>query len=195
MKIRYLFETPIEHKDAKRRSLDPNLSKLLIFGDERDPEKTLVFFSNFIFQMRRDGSHILARPIVSFQSIRKFSNGINHPDIRIYFKDPKNLNNPIGYGIVFECLTSSGLLYLFKEVKAEGLVFNISVENKIENELEAALAQSIQNHQYERLFLTKIDDYGFFIFFSEDHFSLEILGKREPLTNGLLSCLDLEKRS
>ncbi len=193
----YVLELPIEPKDAKRRGIRSDIGKLLIRFEKNKYEKELILlsFGKLILASKKEGSVIHAQPINSFPDLKDYKEALDRSAINYWLgSNSTEQKKKKSTRLTAECDSAEKCLDVLKTFNAEAIVFFNSKAGDKDIDLEKRLAKAPYFKNYEFPYLEEIDRYDLFIFFAEDHMSLEILGKEYFLINCFIESLKLESR-
>lgn len=194
--LNYILELPINFKDAKRRRLRKDISKLIVKEEGQDDKDTkFVKLGKLIHAFKKTNEIFYAMPISSFSQLGKCKDLLTEKGITCWLdvefteqrsKKPKTL--------IIKCDTEEKYFHLFKIIDAEAIVFYSAKSNDRDTMLDIKLMSASSYGYNEKSYLEQIDKYNFFIFFSESHMSLEVLGFEEPILTCFIKALELEGR-
>lgn len=166
-------EVPINPKDASRRGIDPSVCKLIVKFNETE-KQGFIALAEIIYKSCPADNHIFMTSVSEFVPLDKAVKNISE-------KSPKLLGtNIVEVDNIDEI---SGLLASWK---AEALVVFFASES-VANGIVSNLT-SLEPHwwmlsktNYELPFLKQLASCDPFIFFSQSHMSLEILGSQNQI--------------
>lgn len=182
--FRYTLEVPIDPKDAKRRGLRKDISKLVVQVDDRGAEResTLLKLGESIFAIRRNDEVIHAVPISSFPPVETYEKFLKEKKIPYWYDNEfKDKEKP--EALLVECDSEEKCSDVLRYIDSEAILF-YSIK-AMDKGSESKLMKASSDGYSEKLYLKELEKYGFFVFFAKSHMSLEVLGFEGPVLNCL----------
>jgi hypothetical protein len=176
IKLGYVIQVPIWPEEARGRSLPADIARFLLYDTEcaralRD--KVVSLLADQLLSWRRAPELVYACPLVPFLSSKRMDRVLSNHGMReksVRLRDD----------LLIRCEARPDIEWVLRECKSETTVFITSrSESDVCRTLEL-LDEYPQNYpSFEVPLLERREVHGAFVFASEGHASLEVLGTEE----------------
>lgn len=167
-----VLELPIAKEDAKRRKLPQDICKLVLRCEEsrlQSKEHQLQALAELLFSWRKSGQMLIAQPINLFKAVEQTKKLL--VEQRLEHRPISNFS----FSII--CQSQPEVLFLLEHIEAEAIVFFFVSNPSFIRGIEDRVIKNIaHDNQYERPYLSDLNDCDGFTFYADSHRSFEILG-------------------
>ncbi|MBI3595607.1 MAG: hypothetical protein HY203_00455 [Nitrospirae bacterium] len=197
MNVNYILEIPITSKDARRRRLPQEISKLITSFEgqnKQEQDKAMRFFSKVLAVLQNSHQKFHAQPVGSYLHLDKYVNELKENHISYWFdKKYQETKKRKPILLTVQCDTEDKIRTVFRMFRSDAVVFFLAAEYLPGGQLEATLLKRRFGTGYDEYYLKEIDSYPLFVLFENTHLSLEFLGRRDQIMRAFTTALDVER--
>lgn len=176
---RYELHLPISAREAKQRKLPSEIGKLLVeIVDRGDVVKEL---SEFIHIAQKGSRYMIGQSMTNFMTLKQSKEVMETHKLKFRMDSDITTNIKRPQNVVAECRSRDDIAFLLETIRAEGLVFYGEAEVAGNANLQEALIEAGKNGYIMSDFLQLYDKIPLFVFYSDTHRSIEVLGRIEPI--------------
>lgn len=203
----YILEAPITAKDARRRGLQRQACKLIVYFDAlpsgNGDREEITFFSSFLNRLQAKQRKLHAQPIGSRIHLDKYENDLKKNGIAYWvdktYEEKKKSRPSL---LTVRCDTEEKIRAIFSAFNSDAIVFFLAEDFNPGGQLEekllsrASLKVSLwefRSGSYEEEYLKEMEAYGLFAFFEDTKLSLEFLGRKDDILRAFSVALLVEK--
>lgn len=175
-RLGFCLEVPMWPEEARQRSLPDTVARLLVFPDpganlsEGDCWEVL---SEWMWSCRGEGEHVLAWPIVPYQSQRNIATTLAQRGLAFKASEVKS-------DWIVHCENAREITTVISALRSEVTVFTFGRSESALRETIAVVDRFAADYPSFEVPLTqRISAHGAFVFFNADHESLEMIGTEQ----------------
>jgi hypothetical protein len=175
--ISYQLHLPIGRKEARKRKLDDNISKLVV--EPGNSSYVNQILSECVYRCKIEDKVLVAQTIIRYDSIKNIKETLDQHTIRNWTDDELSSNIRKPSNFVMSCDSAKTVLTIINGIQSEAITFyNLKTINDNIEFNENIIDASLDGYS-ETSFLKHLDEVGFFCFYASSHNSIELLGKKE----------------
>lgn len=175
-RLGFRLEVPMWAEEARQRLLPEAVARLLVFPHPsscRGDGDSWNALSEWMWSCRGDGEHVLAWPILPYQSQKGIETALQRTGLMVKASE-------VNGDWIIHCENPREIATVISVIRSEVTVFVFGRSESALRETIAALDRGPSNYPSFEVPLTqKISDHGAFVFFNADHNSLEMIGTEQ----------------